>query len=67
MKTILAETDSGNALVHFSSSEKKFYSPTGLKDDSIKSVYVILEGKLKAVSPEKFWKYDSIINVLGTD
>jgi hypothetical protein len=33
----------------------------------IKSVNVILDNEVKEISPDKFWSYDSIINILGED
>lgn len=38
-----------------------------IDSSDIASVNVILDSKMQEIEPSKFWSYDSIINVLGSD
>lgn len=38
-----------------------------IDNDEITSVNVILDSKLQEIEPSKYWSYDAIINVLGSD
>lgn len=77
MRTVSINTSVGTIMAGIKPSKKQFINVgngkigVGNGDEipvsKIESVNVILDAELKTVSPEKFWSYDSIINVLGED
>lgn len=71
MRMISVNTaNNGPIMAFIKPSTKEFFeveNGNGINAADIKSVNVILDAKLQQISPEKFWSYDSIVNVLGSD
>lgn len=38
-----------------------------IADSDIKSINVIVDGKMGEIPLEKFWNYDALVNILGDD
>ena len=38
-----------------------------IKSSEIKSVDVILNGKIQEIPVDKFWNYDAMVNILGDE
>ena len=38
-----------------------------ITNSEIKSIYVILGGKMQEIPVDKFWNYDAMVNILGDE
>lgn len=38
-----------------------------ITNSEIKSIDVILDGKMQEISVDKFWNYDAMVNILGDE
>ncbi len=47
--------------------DRKLKELSPLNESEIKSINVIVDGKVDEIPLEKFWNYDAMVNILGDD